>query len=112
MRSYISCLSIIFAVLFGSMHVSEIAHSHSADTEYSVQIFDVDHHTVIQSDDGDSENPIKGDVGQHHHCSSVLAIEPVVLCEAHLIEQSIVFPATMNGMASLLNAPPTQPPSA
>jgi hypothetical protein len=102
----------MFAMLFGSMHVSAIAHSHSANTEYSVQIVDVDHHAVIQSGDGDSENPIKGDVGQHHHCSSVLAIEPAFLCEAHLIKQSIVFPAPMNGMASLLSAPPTQPPSA
>jgi hypothetical protein len=112
MRGHFISLFLIFAVLFGSTHVSALAHSHSADAEHTVQIVDVDHHAVEVSNDGDSKNPLKGDIGQHHHCSSVLAIEPAVPCDAHLIKRSSVFPAPMNAMASLLSAPPTQPPSA
>lgn len=112
MRARIICLLLIFAVAFGGSHVAAIAHSHVADAEHAVQVMDDDHHFIEVSSDGDSENPVQGDIGQHHHCSSVLAVEPALPCEANLIGRSRVFPASMNAMASLSSAPPTQPPSA
>lgn len=112
MRGHFISLSLIFAVLFGSTHVSALAHSHSADAEHTVRIVDVDHHAVEVSNDGGSENPVKGDIGQHHHCSSVLAIAPFAAFAEQPIERSRVLPAPMTAMASLSGAPPTQPPSA
>lgn len=112
MRGHFISLLLAFALLLGSTHVSALAHSHSADADHAVQIMDDDHHFIEVSNDGDSENPVKGDIGQHHHCSSVLAIEPAVSCEANLIDRSRVVPASMSAMASLSSAPPTQPPSA
>lgn len=112
MRCFVTCLLLMFAVLLSSTHVSAFAHSHTTDAEYAVQTVDVDHHAVAASDDGDDKTPMKNDIDQHHHCSSILVIEPAIPCDAQLIQKSRVFPAPMTPMASLLSAPPTQPPSA
>jgi hypothetical protein len=85
MRGHFISLLLIFAVLFGSTHLSALAHSHIADAEQSLQIEDVDHHAFVVSDDGDSDSkrPLERDIGQHHHCSSLLAIEPDFPCKVH-----------------------------
>ena len=112
MRGHFISLFLAFALLLGSTHVSALAHSHGGEADHAVQIMDDDHHFIEVSNDGDSESPLKGDMGQHHHCSSLLVVEPAVSCEANLIDRSRVFPASISAMASLSSAPLTQPPSA
>ena len=112
MRGHFISLLLIFAVLFGSTHLSALAHSHNADADHAVQIMDVDRHAVVVDDDGDSDSPVTGDMGQHHHCSSVLAISPNAPCSQSLLDRATLLPAQMAAMASLSGAPPTQPPSA
>lgn len=113
MRAMLTSLMLVFAILFGSVVMPTIAHAQAAQAGYIAEAVDSHEHDV-SSDEGsqepDGDKPCHAVA--HHHCSAALRAELPPLAMFGLSSQLKAIGVSPAKMASLSQAPPTEPPSA
>lgn len=114
MRGLFVSLFVMTAILFGSIVVPASAHAESIVASHGSELMAVVEHADHSENDA-GHKQASGEpchVITHHHCSMALAVDGPLLPLTNAGGTARAVPLTVNSMASLSQAPPTEPPSA
>ncbi len=113
MRGMLTSLMLVFAILFGNVIMPTIAHAQAAQVGHVAEARDSHEHDVSSDEDSqehDSDKPCHAVV--HHHCSAALRADLPAIAMTPMSAQLKAIPLSSAKLASLSQAPPTEPPAA
>lgn len=110
-------LFLVFAVLFGSVHVTPWSHEHVDAYGHSHDVGHDDHEGEDADLNLDDQQPAKkvdvsGDIGHSHSIPTGIESAGNDFDGSAVMRQSIAASSQVTILSSLSRAPPTQPPSA
>lgn len=102
------------AILFGSVAGTASAHADDLIASHGNELFTVLEHTgdAGLEDRHKQTGEAPCHVVSHHHCSTALGADAPSLNLAMMLPSASYMPRAVSAMASLSQAPPTEPPSA
>ncbi|MEQ1537627.1 MAG: hypothetical protein ABL928_01760 [Sphingorhabdus sp.] len=113
MQGRITSLLLVFAILFGTVIMPTVAHAQAASASHAEEFLDiheVDSDAGQDTRDDDGEKPCHAVA--HHHCSMALRIDGPPRTMTLTAAQNSFVASLHAAMASLSQAPPTEPPAA
>ena len=107
-RALIS-MAVFFSLFLTAVHGPSVAHEVSIGHSHS-QVSAGDHDHVSQPASDSSDQP--DEMLQHHHCSNAWCPDSQTQSVAASFGRVLILPGEQHTLASLAQAPPTEPPSA
>lgn len=113
MQGKIISLFLVFALLFGTVIMPTVAHAQAASASHAEEFLDIhelDSDAGQDTRDDDDEKPCHAVT--HHHCSFALRVDAPSGTMTLVAAQNSFIAGLHAAMASLSQAPPTEPPAA
>lgn len=104
---------VLVAVLFGGVVAPAVAHERGADFDHVGEVLDIHESASTAAHDSSGKVPdMPGQPATHHHCTIALEVVAPALLPAAQMSEALPPPAISRTLASLAQAPPTEPPAA
>jgi hypothetical protein len=113
MQGRITSVLLIFAIMFGTVITPIIAHAQAASAWHSAEFLEIhDHEGASERDTQEKDGDKPCHAVAHHHCSIALRVETPATPMALALSKTSFLASLHTAMASLSQAPPTEPPAA
>lgn len=104
---------VLVAILFGGVVAPAIAHERGAEFDHAGEVLDIHEGVSTAAHDPAEKSPdMPGQPATHHHCTIALEVIAPALVSALRMDEALPPPAGSRTLASLAQAPPTEPPAA
>lgn len=104
---------VLIGILFGGVVAPAVAHERGAEFGHAGEVLDIHEATSTAAHDPTGKVPdMPGQPATHHHCTIALEVVAPAVVPASRMSEALPSPAISRSLASLAQAPPTEPPAA
>lgn len=104
---------VLIGILFGGVVAPAVAHERGADFDHAGEVLDIHESASTAANDPSGKIPdMPGQPVSHHHCTIALEVVAPAVAPATRLGEAPPSPAISRTLASLAQAPPTEPPAA
>lgn len=104
---------VLIGILFGGVAAPAIAHERGAAFDHAGEVLDIHDAASTAAHEPTGKTPdMPGQPASHHHCTIALEVIAPAVALATRMGEALPPPAISRTLASLAQAPPTEPPSA